>query len=397
MPRVTDLAHSEFDGKLTVFKRAGSPFYNVRVYVPGTRKYVARSAKTADLHQAIEFGRKLYMKISVKLDEGIPVIEMRVGKAADLYLAECEILVGRGAFSASVHTKNRKNVRNYVKIYFKDRSLSSIGHSEEEAYFLWRLSNSKSGASKLPAKSTISGEIGLINAIVEWAESKGHIKRGFVPKLSMPRAMKKVDHGKRAFFTQRELDTVFSGLVGWAADARTKKEKSAREILQYLVPIMFYSGMRTNDIELLRWRDVNLYQIDGVDYAELYLRGKVDPKWIVAQPECHKYFLALKWLKEPLDGGAKLNPDDFVFWDRNREFPLFEQSFRNFLKKNKLWNDADGRPRSLYSLRHSHAINRLEAGVPIDRLALNMRTSVAMVEQHYGQVKNRQFSAVLTR
>lgn len=397
MPRVTDLAHSEFDGKLTVFKRAGSPFYNARVYVPGARKYVSKTTKTADLHQAIEFGRKLYMKISIKIDEGIPVIEMRVGRAVDLYMNECEMLVKRGAFSESVYSKNRKNVRNYVKPYFKDRALSSIAHSEEEAYFLWRLKNSKSGAEKMPAKSTIQGEITLINAVIEYAEGRGHIKRGFVPPLSAPKAVKAASHGKRAFFSARELETIFSGLVGWAADARTTKERTSREILQYLVPIMYYSGMRTNDIELLRWKDVKLYKKDGVDYVELYLRGKVNPNWIVAQPESHKFLLILKLLKDGCNDNDTVDGDDFVFWDCNKQFPLFEQSFRNFLKKNKFFADSDGNTRSLYSLRHSHAINRLEAGVPMDRLALNMRTSISMIEEHYGQVRNRAFSAVLTK
>lgn len=401
MPKVViqEGAQYEFhDGKLTIFRRLGSPFWQARIYVPGERRYLFRSLKTEDLHKAIAAAEMIFMRTMVKLDEGIPVMEMRVAKAADLYLKYSAELLDSDAFSASVHAKNIKNARNYIKPYFKDRSFSSINHGEEQIYFKWRLANAKNGTGK-PAKSTLRGEITLINAIIEWAETNRHIKYGVAPKLGMPREMRNTPHGKRAYFEFEEMKAMFGLLNEWSLVASTEKERQSRDILRLLVPIMFYSGMRTNDIELLRVRDIKLYDHEGEKHVELYLRGKestkVPPRWIVAQPECHRYLVERFLAISPLSG--KPDPELLIFSKNDGSFPLFEQGFRNFLKKHKLWNDSDGKPRSLYSLRHGHAIERLLAGVPIERLATNMRTSVQAIESHYGQVRNRSFTTVLTK
>lgn len=401
MPRLLDdpeARHQFHDGKLVVFKRLGSPYWQARIYIAGARKYLNRSLKVTDLTEAVRAAEKIFRRTEFQIDEGLPVLEMRVAKAAELYLTECEKLLSHGVGSSSVHVKNRKNVRNYIKPYFGDRGFSSIGNFEENEYFKWRIVNSKLGGGR-PAKSTLHGEISLINAVIEWAESKRHIKRGAVPKLSMPKEMRNVSHGKRAFFEEKEITYILDKLNDWHLMASTPKEKRARNALLYLVPIMYYSGMRTNDIELLRWRDVRMYDHDGTKHVELFLRGKESSKvhaaWVVAQPECHKYLVWWKLQISPV--GGEPNPDDHVFWHEAREFPLYEQAFRNFLKKHDIWLDADGKPRSLYSLRHAHAIDRLKAGVNAFVLAENMRTSVQAIRDHYGQVKNRVNTAEITK
>jgi len=51
-------------------------------------------------------------------------------------------------------------------------------------------------------------------------------------------------------------------------------------------------------------------------------------------------------------------------------------------------HSPEGRLRTPYSLRHTYATERLNAGVQEYHLAQNMGTSVAMLEQHYGHTAN---------
>lgn len=61
---------------------------------------------------------------------------------------------------------------------------------------------------------------------------------------------------------------------------------------------------------------------------------------------------------------------------------LFKKSFLALLKMAGVTHSADGRMRTPYSLRHTYATERLNAGVQEYHLAKNMGTSVAMLEKH---------------
>jgi len=72
-------------------------------------------------------------------------------------------------------------------------------------------------------------------------------------------------------------------------------------------------------------------------------------------------------------------------------------SFKNFLKEiGKLENER-GKVRTLYSLRHTYATLRLEAGVEVYNLAKNMGTSVQQIEWHYGHVNTKKIVGDLTK
>ena len=51
-----------------------------------------------------------------------------------------------------------------------------------------------------------------------------------------------------------------------------------------------------------------------------------------------------------------------------------------------LKEDAFGRKRTAYSFRHTYASNQIRKGTDIYTLAINMRTSVRMIEMYYSDV-----------
>ncbi|MBP2299246.1 tyrosine-type recombinase/integrase [Azospirillum picis] len=380
----------EIEDGLLIWRDSKSPYWQMRAYVTGTRRYIRQSLKTTDLHAAVVEARKRWMRLQVRIEDNLPVFEMRIEKACDLWLSEKEDLVKKGAYKASVLRVSKGAIKRYLKYYFKGRSLSSIDHSEAERYWTWRLNNAKRSAQ--PSKVTIGAELNTINQIVEWAEIKGHLKRGVVSRLKKPKALAKTKVNRRAAFSREEMKTLFTVLKLWQQEARNDRDRMVRTVLYYAVKLVYYSGMRTNDMPLLRWQDVKATWSDKDSqwYVQFFLRGKVESRWVVAQHDAGP--LLIEWRNIC----PHTEPDDLVFAYKKGEMPLLEQSFRNCLKKFELWLDGDGAPRSLYSLRHTAATEALDRGVPIEDLARNMRTSVQVIMDHYGHIANLDKASVLT-
>ncbi|MBK3774752.1 tyrosine-type recombinase/integrase [Azospirillum brasilense] len=381
---------------LMIWRDAKSPFWQMRAYVPGTRRYVRQSLKTADEHKAIVEARKRWMRVQVRMEDNLPIFELRIEKACDLWIKHAEKLEEKGEFRPAVLYFARGTIKRYLKAYFGTRPLSSIDHGESDRYWRWRIENGKQG--KSPRKVTLSMELTVINQIIEWAEIQGHVKRALIPRLKLPKPLAKRKQERRAAFSAHEMDTLFAMLKLWQGQGYKHTHRMTRMVLYYAVRLVYLSGMRTNDLPLLRWRDVRetWSERDQHWYVELYLRGKVEPGWVVALPDARKYLLEWRELSPCTD------PDDLVFsFERDKEgrskFPGLESSFRLFLKENNLWKDADGEQRSLYSLRHTYATEALKHGVPIEDLARNMRTSVSMIVEHYGHVTNLEKAKVLTQ
>ena len=107
---------------------------------------------------------------------------------------------------------------------------------------------------------------------------------------------------------------------------------------------------------------------------------------------------------------ARTKPQDYVWQgqcntkgDSNTASKDFGKTFTNLLRAipykgrtNGLRCDADGKPRTLYSLRHTYATQRLLHGVDTRTLAQNMGTSVAYIERHYSHVTTLQKAPELT-
>jgi integrase len=56
------------------------------------------------------------------------------------------------------------------------------------------------------------------------------------------------------------------------------------------------------------------------------------------------------------------------------------------LEAAELKTDAFGRARTAYSFRHTYATNQIRKGTDVYTLAINMRTSVRMIETYYSDV-----------
>ena len=123
------------------------------------------------------------------------------------------------------------------------------------------------------------------------------------------------------------------------------------------------------------------------------MNGKTGQRILVARPRCKGWFkrihtraedLQAFTFEELIDKGV----DEFIFRlaDGTRSINL-HQTFR------KLLNDAGlqkcrntDKNRTLYSLRHTYATFGLVKGIDMHKLAVQMGTSMGMLEKHYSHL-----------
>ena len=122
-------------------------------------------------------------------------------------------------------------------------------------------------------------------------------------------------------------------------------------------------------------------QIDGVVWMEQWRRisrykGQQDYVWY---------------------GQSKVGAQQVPATDLNKTFQAFLRSVEYKGREGGLLFDGDGGKRSLYSIRHFYASQRLLQGVTYEDLRRNMGTGISQLVRHYDHVMTEQRAAEITR
>lgn len=84
----------------------------------------------------------------------------------------------------------------------------------------------------------------------------------------------------------------------------------------------------------------------------------------------------------------RIGPDDYLFMpeleNRDTALDALGTQFTALLEITGLRQDAEGKPRTLYSLRHTAIVHSIHKGLPLEMIAANARTSSEMIRRFYG-------------
>jgi hypothetical protein len=136
-------------------------------------------------------------------------------------------------------------------------------------------------------------------------------------------------------------------------------------------------------------------------------KGKLGPRNLVAHNSCWRIFEVMRQMSPdikdiPLEEVLKQRLAKKVFRLSDGSLPdNWNKPFRQWLEETELLNcPVTDKERSLYSLRHYYATQRLLEGIPIHDLAQQMGTSVLMISKHYSHLtalmKAKQFAGTLS-
>ncbi|WP_162828302.1 site-specific integrase [Escherichia coli] len=364
------------ENRIVVQRRARSRFWQARYLLPDTKRYIWESLKTTDVHEAITKAKRAYFRLLVKQEEGLPIFQKKFVDAAASYVKEQEGLVALGKQSKHMFKATKGALDRYLVPYFGKMDVSDIKEKTGKEFYTWRLTAGKSG--KTPGPSILLQEFMALNMVMKHCVDNGWLTNAQLPKLAVPSGELQAG-GVRPGFSKAEYKLLTERMEKWAGEATEQKNKYTRELLRHMVLIVTATGMRTNDVHLFRWRDIEYRDIDGDQHVVVYLRGKGIPaKWCVAQPEAREHFES--WRKLCVRTG----PDDLLFATTAGGKFQYSVSLKKMFEECGMLKDAEGKERTLYSCRHTSAMMRLLDGVSVFDLAKNMRTSVKVIEAHYG-------------
>jgi integrase len=364
------------DGRLHIYQQNDSKNWLWRIFING--KYLVRSTKTDNLAVAKSIAENEYDKLRFH------------NLTSDGTLAhsweECE----RGFIDSLLHdgTTRLSRIKNYkvklgiVRKYFHSFPVHTIKTKTIEDYLSWRRDTYKSPYSNYHsptvANKTLRSDLLALRQVLKYAKREDWIKViPEFPKLTVtPRP--------GGWFSQEELGRLFnlSHRWIWQSDGISAEELSQRRYTDCYMKWLLFTGMRVDEALQVRFEDVAVQDPDLSESLQdrcLFVKvkgGKLS--YLKGTTEMIGLAPAVPAFWELQELTSNPQPTDLLFPVNPRE------RIQGLFEKAGLLIDERGQRRTAKSFRHTYIMKSLISGVDVYALARNCRTSVKMIEQHYG-------------
>ena len=359
--------HSLMGGKLHVYKRPGSRFWQCSAYEAGKNRRA--TTKEESLGRAKEVAEDWYLGLRGKLRSGEIKTEKTFKDAAAQFEREYEIIT-EGQRSPVYVEGHKRRLRIHLIPFFGDMGLSEITPGQVQEYRIHRREKAMKEHGKPPARSTMHQEIVCLRQTLKTAVRHGWLQ--FMPDLSEPYGKSgKIAH--RAWFSPEEYKQLYEATRSRARAPKRRRYKWESEQLHDYVLFMVNTGLRPDEASRLQYRDVTIVddEATGDQILEIVVRGKRGVGYCMSMPGAVRPFQRLEKRNKPEDHSALLFPKHH------------RQLLNTILDEEGLKFDREGNRRTAYSLRHTYICLRLMEGADIYQVAKNCRTSVEMIEKHY--------------
>ncbi|MBE0626402.1 MAG: site-specific integrase [Burkholderiales bacterium] len=383
--------HSLMDGKLHLYKRERSPYWQCSTFLDGRNHRM--STKQESLTVAKEVATEWYMAVYVdarrrgngertshflkkfgqtEIPQTVTPKARKVSgptfrEAAEKFMAEYEIIT-QGQRNKAWTEHHKLRIRVHLMPFFGDRALSEINGGLFQEYRMHRITQGHKG--RKPSRSTLHHETVTMRMVLKTAQRHGWIPA--VPDISAPyKTSGKVTH--RAWFSPEEYKVFYEASRERAKNPPLERHRSIWEDLHDYVLFMANTGLRPDEAGRLEYRDVKIVtdQDLGERLLEIEVRGKRGVGYCKSMPGAILPFQRMRKRHED----AK--PTDRIFGKTRNDL------INQILNDCNLKVDRDGNTRTAYSLRHTYICLRLMEGADIYQIAKNCRTSVEMIEQFY--------------
>ena len=411
-----------------------------RIRLPETiesrkRQEIRRSTKKPNKDQAAQYAVDLYHEMAGNQKLGMPTESRSFAWMFRDYQRLQKQAVEAGEKSENRYQFNETTFRNYLSKFFGEIDIRKVNSEKVLEYKAFR--NSQMGLAggatvrkkTNPSPHTINVENMVLRDILKHAYDKRYINS--IPTIKNNYAEK----NPRLDFTAEEWTYMLKQFDEDIDKSRQNKvavhEYRYKLMLKTLCQFLIYSGARvgreTN--QSLTWNDIKIveekylretkfdvgtnancpYNKRAVVRVEVLIRNvkyrtKPNPRLVMAIPYLEPALRA--WRSETnfshsqnfifchQGDGTNGEPSSFI--------NSFKKGFENFLKRHTndqmvLWKEDEQPHRTLYSMRHSYATQRLINGdLGVYELSKNMGTSIRELERTYAKALPQSFAAQLT-
>ena len=376
------------DGRIILYKRLGlkNPLWQARIRVPNSKGYKIISTKMSDQRSAERYALDLYDELFIHVKQGGSIKTKTFHQVFDEWeLATKTMSQTRqgGKWDATV-----ERVRKTALDFFGPKRIDMINTTDFSDYWIWRKNNFNR---KKPSNGTLRRERTSILPLFKFAVSRGYIKA--VPPSEPPKA--KLE--RRPTFTLNEWQEIYTAAREWVDEGKHLATGRDRFVSQQYFLILANTGMRVGELRNLRWMDLRTVNTDNGSRLVGYVSGKTGSREVVFQEGSDVYIKRLYDLRTTELGKSPPTSGLVICHKDGASISTMKRSFQSLLEKAKVPTIRDGRARTIYSLRHFYATQRLSHETSPFLLAKQMGTSVEMLEKFYGQTVNSKLAAEITR
>ena len=394
MRQLRDDTHLILDGELRVYRRERSKRWQAAFVIDGHTIRISTGKR--DLSEAKEYARETFLEYKFRHKNDLPVVTKKFSDVAKLAIVDMrkqlDAGLGRNVFADYIVC-----IERYLIPFFGAQFVTSIDYQKIQDFYEWR--RAKMG--REPKASTLNTHNSAMNRVFEEA-----VARGFIAHKSVPLMVNRGEKSeRRPDFTREEYATLIRKMPSWITKGKAGKPTDMRHLMRDYVLIMANTGMRHGTEALnLRWKHVTLFEEKDLQYLEMSVSGKTGRRDIICRSGTINYLKRIHasskdirhipfedLLKQRIDLPVFRLPDGTV--SKN-----IHQTFRKFVTDTGLITcPRTGQNRTLYSLRHTYAtFALLNDGMDIHALAIQMGTSIGMIERHYSHLTPRLKKDMLT-
>jgi integrase len=447
------------NGDIQIWKRLDqkTPQFYCRVWLPQEARenrrnpYKRKALGTQDLQVAKDMALEFAADVRAKVRTKESIFTVSFQKAANQFIKDLEARLKTGEIPQNKLKRNQTSIERYLIPYFKDKSIDAIDGDALEGFLKWRRDYYTSGpgraqtyveflrngkklqrplaGSRIPAGSTLAKDLVSISLMLDFAKAKRWISR----KPDMPKL--KIVSNRRPDFSSEDQERIlgyFRAMDSKDGITMKDRERTSRTVnrswalLEYFVRFMLITGVRVQEAHGLKWKHIELKDpiYNDVEWRRYGSNEPVSPEnsWKPLGPETRirvripRNLVGLKSPSHariviPTSNGFTIveqlksmyvvfdertpQPEDPLFMHPNQT-PIgsFRNAFGTLLDKLNL-RKQDEISRSLTSLRHTYACNRLRRGTSVYVLCKNMGTSEAMIRDHYDHLIAEEFAESL--
>lgn len=366
-----------------VYKCPASSYWQFRVFLEGKQR--KRSTREDDLTKAQRQAKLIYAEMLQTVNgeetKRQPSSRTTLQQIADSLWAKTAARMKTGEANKDKLSKDKYVYERHIKPFFGRYDIKDVDADALEQFKGYLTEKDLSTA-------THASYIQLVMMLLKEAQ----IKR-FITHLP-PKPRIRVDDGVRGFFDDRE----FGGLLGAIrnnldavydfkdADGKTYRKTRITEELQLLVPFMVETYIRPTDVKVIRHEDVRLVEKEGITFIVLeHMKTKLHKKNMVST---ERGLIVYRNILEHRRRNGNVKGTDYLFLpgvdNRDTALQNLSSQFAAILQMSGKAVDRHGKPRTLYSLRHTAIVRSLRKGIPIEMVASNSRTSSDMIRRFYG-------------
>jgi integrase len=373
--------------ELRLKRRSNSAAWQIHYKIGLKKTWYRITSQTSNLAEAKIIAEDVFHEARVLEKRGLSVVSKKFKAVAQAVCDNLKEQVKAGTGKKS-YADYYRAIDTYLIPFFGNHHIDNITPSLMADFHRWR--TEKVGY-ELKA-STQNNHNAALNCVFDYAVEQRYMGESQRPSTKNTGQATE----SRGVFSTDELIELQQFIQKWTVDGRATKTRYLRELLGLYITFIACTGVRPGtETKELKWKHIEFIQKPSMRVIHITLpQGKRGSRQLIARNELWPLLDKLRELQAEyqdvtLEQLVERKEDRHIFRMRDGTMPYnLVNAFGDCLKESELdKGDKDGKSRSLYSLRHYYATQRILEGVSFGQLANQMGTSVLMIERHYSHLK----------